>query len=91
MSYCITVGYIVINYFATCRFFFDETYCSQWESIENLFFDCNLLSAILLSNIQIIISSKAIQRLLPLRSLIVSFTVLLKFCNNLVTNTSETF
>ena len=30
-------------------------------------------------------------RLLPLRSLIVSFTVLLKFCNNPVTNTFETF
>ena len=42
-----------------------------------------------LSNIKI--SSKTIQRLLPLRSLIVSFTALLKFCNNPATNTSETF
>ena len=68
---------------------FDETYCSQWKFIENLFFDRNLLSAILLSNIKI--SSKTIQRLLPLRSLIESFSVLLKFCNNPVNNASDTF
>ena len=68
---------------------FNETYCSQWKFIENLFFDRNLLSAILLSNIKI--SSKTIQQLLPLRSLIVSFTVLLKFCNNPVNNASDTF
>ena len=43
---------------------FDETYCSQWKSIENLFFDRNLLGAIFLSDIKI--SSKTIQRLLPL-------------------------
>ena len=61
---------------------FDETYCSQWKFIKNLFFDRNLLSAILLPNIKI--SSKTIQRLLPLRSLIVSFTVLLN-------NASDTF
>ena len=47
------------------------------------------MSTILLSNIKI--NSKTIQRLLPLRSLIVSITVLLKFYCNPVTNTSETF
>ena len=41
-----------------------------------------------MSNIKI--SSKTIQRLLPLRSLIVSFTVLLKFCYP-VNNASDTF
>ena len=42
-----------------------------------------------MSNIKI--NSKTIQRLLPLRSLIVSLTLLLKFCNNLVNNASDTF
>ena len=68
---------------------FDETYRSKWKSIKNLFLDRNLLRAILLSNIKI--SLKTIQRLLPLRSLIVSFTVLLKFCYNSVTNAAKTF
>ena len=63
-------------------FLFDETCCLQWQSIENLFCDNDLLNAILLLNIKI--SSKTIRQLLPLRSLIVSFTVLLKFCSNAV-------
>ena len=63
----------------TCLMSYQESVCN----------DRNLLSAILLSNIKI--SSKTIQRLLPLRSLIVSFTVLPKFCNNSVNNASDTF
>ena len=82
-------SYLTALHVKSSALLFDETYCSQWKFIENLFFDRNLLSAILLSNIKI--SSKTIQRLLPLRSLIVSFTVLLKFCNNPVNNASDTF
>ena len=44
-------------------FLFNDTCCSQWKSIKSVFFDYNLLSAILLSNIKI--SSKTFQRLLP--------------------------
>ena len=68
---------------------FDETCCSQWKYVENLLLNRNLLSAILLSNIKF--SSKTIQRLLAFGSLIVLSTVLLKFCNNPVTNISETY
>ena len=82
-------SYLTALHAKSLSLLFDETYRSQWKSGENLFFDRNLLSAILLSNIKI--SSKTIQRLLPLRSLIVSFIVLLKFCNNPVTNASDTF
>ena len=45
--------------YLTASFPFDETYCLQWKSIENLFFDRNLLSAIFLPNTKI--SSKTIQ------------------------------
>ena len=45
-------------------FVFDEASCLQWKSIENLLFDRNLLSAILLSNINI--SWKTFRRLLQL-------------------------
>ena len=82
-------SYLTALHVKSLSLLFDETYCSQWKFIENLFFDRNLLSTILLSNIKI--SSKTIPRLLPLRSLIVSFTVLLKFCNNPVNNASDTF
>ena len=68
---------------------FDEIYSSQWKSMENLFFDCFLLSVLLLSNIKI--SSKTFSILLPLTSLTVSFTVLLKLCDNPVPNTFESF
>ena len=78
-------SYLTALHVKSLSFLFDETYCSQWKSIENSFFDRNLLSAILLSNSKI--NLKTIQRLLPLRSLTVSFFVLLKFCNNPVTNT----
>ena len=81
--------YLTALYAESLLLLFDETYCSQWKFIENIFFDLNLLSAILFSYIKI--SSKTIQRLLSLRSLIVSFTVLLKFCNNPVNNASDTF
>ena len=82
-------SYLTALHAKSLSLLFDETYCSQWHFLENLFFDRNLLSAILLSNIKI--SSKTIQRLLPLRSLLVSFTVLPKFCNNPVNNASDTF
>ena len=60
-------SYLTALHVKSLSLLFDETYCSQWKFIENLFFDRNLLSAILLSNIKI--SSKTIQRLLPLRLL----------------------
>ena len=55
-------SYLTALHVKSLSLLFDETYCSQWKFIENLFFDRNLLSAILLSNIKI--SSKTIQRLL---------------------------
>ena len=51
-------SYLTALHAKSLSFFFEETFCSQWKSIKNVFFDCNLLSAILLSDIKV--SSKAI-------------------------------
>ena len=45
-------SYLTALHAKSLSLLFDETYCSQWKFIENLFFDRNLLSAILLSNIK---------------------------------------
>ena len=45
-------SYLTALHIKSFSLLFDETYCSQWKFIENLFFDRNLLSAILLSNIK---------------------------------------
>ena len=58
-------SYLIAPHPKSLSLLFDKTYCSQWKYIENLFFDRNLLCAILLSNIKI--TSKTIRRLLPLR------------------------
>ena len=76
-------SYLTALHVKSLSLLFDETYCSQWKFIENLFFDRNLLSAILLSNIKI--SSKTIQRLLLLRSLIVSLLYFQNFARILLT------
>ena len=46
-------SYLTALHAKSLSLLFDETYCSQWKSIENLFFDRNLLRAILLFNIKI--------------------------------------
>ena len=57
---------------------FNESFFSQWKTIESLFFDHNLLYAVLTYNLKV--TSKLIQKLLPLRSLTASFFVLKKLC-----------
>ena len=56
---------------------FNKSFFSQWKTIKSLFFDHNLLYAVLTSNLKV--ASKMIQKLLPLRSLTTSFSVLKNF------------
>ena len=45
-------SYLTALHAKSLSLLFNETYCSQWKSSKNLFFDRNLLNAILLSDIK---------------------------------------
>ena len=59
-----------------------NSFFSQWKYIESLFFDHNLLHAILTSNLKL--TSKVIQKLLPLRSFTASFSALQNLLKRIV-------
>ena len=58
-------------------YLFNESFFSQWKTIESMFFDHNLLYAVLTFNLKV--TSKVIQKLLPLRSLTTSVSVFKNF------------
>ena len=82
-------SYLIALHAKNVSLLFDDTFCSPWKFIELLFINRNLLGAILFSNIKI--NTKPIKKLLPLRSMYVSFAILFKFSDDNTNDNSETF